>query len=705
MRAETMLSFGREPPPNLATNVEIAAAFHDLGKLDPANQAALRQGRAGRMPWDHIDAGVAHLLASGNRMAAWLVRAHHAPGLPCVAKHFDPDGLGPKLRGRRDDSKPRSEHLAQEERTNARLSRYLADHNAAFGAVDISPARASHGLAMRLALSCLVDADHSDTACFDSGVPPGEPVSPRWRDRLHRLDAYVLQLGRQRPGARNEARADFYRTARDTSITDAFACCEAPVGLGKTTAITAFLLKSALENNLRRLFVIAPYTNIIDQTVGVLREALTLCGENPEQVVVAHHHKADFSRRFDREIAVLWRAPIVVTTSVQFFETLAACAPSELRKLHELPGSAVFLDEAHAALPTPLWPQNWCWLRELAENWNCRFVFASGSLARFWENPQVISPTAVLPEIMPPRLGAAAIQSEKARIRYETAGLIASPDELIEQVEREPGPRLLMLNTVQSAAVIAKKMRAASKDVLHVSTALCPKDRTPVISQITDRLRQGEDDWTLVATSCLEAGVNLSFRTGFRERFSTASLIQTGGRVNRNGEYNTHGPSTVFDFVLDPVDGITRHPAARDPGEVLKRQLARGDLAKLSPAALVSAAMAEELGLESGQNRLLKAEKRKDYPGAAKYGQVISADTRIVVVDSNLAERLKAGERLSFLEILAGSVQIWAERIEKLNLHSFPDRPELYEWPHDYDGFIGYMAGVLKMGALRAEVI
>src|SRR6185312_6279133 len=120
-------------------------------------------------------------------------RAHHAPGLPCLAKHFA-DSLGLKLRGRRDDSKPRGEHLEQEERTNAHLSQYLADHNAAVGPVDTPPARAYHGLAMRLALSCLVDADHSDTASFDSGVPPGEPVPPRWRDRLHRLDAYVEEL-------------------------------------------------------------------------------------------------------------------------------------------------------------------------------------------------------------------------------------------------------------------------------------------------------------------------------------------------------------------------------------------------------------------------------------------------------------------------------------------------------------------------------
>lgn len=698
-RAERMLSFAREASPDLLANIEIAATFHDLGKLDPCNQAALKQGRAVRMPWDHIDAGVAHLLACGNRMAAWLVRAHHSPGLPCLAKHFDPDDIGLKLRGLRHETVERTKHDKQMRRTDGRLSQYLADHEAAVGRTTIAPAKPSHGLSMRLALSCLVDADYSDTAAFDSGFVPGASIVPLWQDRLHRLDAYVDSLSRNGGGSRDSARADFYRAARDANIPGAFACCEAPVGLGKTTAITAFLLKSALENNLRHLFIVAPYTNIIDQTVRVLREALCLPGENPQDVVVAHHHKADFSSRFDRDIAVLWRAPIVVTTSVQFFETLAACRPSELRKLHELPGSAVFLDEAHAALPVPLWRQNWRWLHELADKWSCRFVFASGSLAKFWENRQVIDTPAAVPEIMPPNLGAAVVSSERERIRYETAGLISSPDELSRLVECNPGPRLLILNTVQSAAVVAKKMHEAGKDVLHVSTALCPKDRAPIVNRIIQRLKRGDKNLTVVATSCLEAGVDLSFRTGFRERFSTANLIQTGGRVNRNGEYSNHGPATVFDFVLETVDGITRHPGARDPGEVLKRQFARGDFCRMSPTALVSAAMAEELKNGSAQDQLTKAEKEKDYPKVAQCGRVIQADTRVVVVDRNLARRLHLGKRLSFQEILAGSVQLWAQRIEALGLTAFPERRELYEWPHEYDGFLGYMAGALKMHA------
>jgi CRISPR-associated endonuclease/helicase Cas3 len=106
-RAKAMLGHANGQPPELLDALDVAAAFHDLGKLDTDNQRALQTGRNARMPWDHIDAGVAHLGQAGNWMAAWLVRAHHAPGLPCWARHFDPDGLGPRLRGlRHDDGDP-----------------------------------------------------------------------------------------------------------------------------------------------------------------------------------------------------------------------------------------------------------------------------------------------------------------------------------------------------------------------------------------------------------------------------------------------------------------------------------------------------------------------------------------------------------------------------------------------------------------------
>ena len=702
-RAEAMLRYASDPPAGLLDAIGAAACFHDLGKLDPANQDALRSGREARMRWDHIDGGVAHLSAQRNMMAAWLVRAHHAPGLPANATHFT-DPNDPRLRGRRNDDDDRRRHADQIARTDEYLAAYLTAHESAVGRTEVARTRSQHGLIMRLALSCLVDADHTDTARAETMREPVSGPEPQWKERLARLDNHVANLPRRSHSTRDLNRRAFYEACRDACIEAPMAACEGPVGIGKTTAVPAYLIRRAGAEGLRHLIVVAPYTNIISQTVSELRRALTLPGEQPEDVVIEHHHRADFESLNARDMAVLWRAPVIVTTAVQLFETIASNHPGQLRKLHELPGSAIFIDEAHAALPTPLWPQNWRWLRELTTNWRCRVVFASGSLARFWENPDIVDEPVKLPELLPPTLAGPVLEAEKQRVRYTRGKRCETPADLVGRVSAVPGPRLVILNTVQSAAVVAGAMREAGHQVEHLSTALCPRHRDAILARVKARFASGADaDWTLVATSCVEAGVDLSFRTAFRERFSTASLIQVGGRTNRHAEFPSGGE--VVDFMIDSGAGITAHPAARRPGSILGRQLRDGRFGfqKETPAELVTAAMREEIrGL--ADDRLSKAERERDYPEVAKAGRVIDTDTRLVVVESELLQRLEARQRVRFQDLLLGSVQIWATAIETLALESVRGHSELYAWQYDYDAcFLGYMAGILKLKDFQAQ--
>jgi CRISPR-associated endonuclease/helicase Cas3 len=702
-RAEAMLRYASDPPAGLLDAIGAAACFHDLGKLDPANQDTLRSGREARMHWDHIDGGVAHLSAKRNMMAAWLVRAHHAPGLPANAAHFT-DPNDPRLRGRRNDDDEPRRHADQIARTDAFLAAYLAAHDSALGRTEIARMPSRHGLTMRLALSCLVDADHTDSARAETMREPVPGLEPRWKERLARLDDHVAKLPRRSHGARDLNRQAFYEACRDACIGASMVACEGPVGIGKTTAVPAYLLRRASMEGLRHLIVVAPYTNIISQTVGELRRALTLPGEQPQDVVVEHHHRADFESLDARDMAVLWRAPVIVTTAVQLFETLASNHPGQLRKLHELPGSAIFIDEAHAALPTPLWPQNWRWLQELTTDWRCCIVFASGSLARFWENPDIVDDPVKLPELLPLALAGPVLDAEKQRVRYTHGKRCETSADLVRRVSAAPGPRLVILNTVQSAAVVARAMREDGHQAEHLSTALCPRHRDMILARVKERLVPGADgDWTLVATSCVEAGVDLSFRTAFRERFSTASLIQVGGRTNRHAEFPDGGE--VVDFMIDSGAGITAHPAARRPGSILGRQLRDGrfEFQKETPAELVTAAMREEIR-DLADDRLGKAERERDYPEVAKAGRVIDTDTRLVVVESTLLQRLEARERVKFQDLLLGSVQIWATAIEHLGLEPVRGHGELYAWQYDYDAkFLGYMAGVLKLKDFQAR--
>ena len=185
----------------------------------------------------------------------------------------------------------------------------------------------------------------------------------------------------------------------------------------------AHLLRAAEDKGLRRVFVVLPYTNIITQSARVYRCALTLRGEKARDVVAEHHHRSEFPEGENerdspaRQYACLWHAPIVVVTAVQFFETLAAANTADLRKLHQLPRSAIFIDEAHAALPAKLWPQAFRWLRQLVGDWGCHCVLASGSLPKFWQIKEFIDAgaPAVVPPLLPDSCRRRASDAESSR--------------------------------------------------------------------------------------------------------------------------------------------------------------------------------------------------------------------------------------------------------------------------------------------------
>lgn len=511
-----------------------AVAYHDLGKLDETNQSSFRKGREARLWIDHIDAGVAHTFMNGDKFAAWLVRGHHAPGLPSMADEVVKSMVSqvPLLRGVRrrscetDDERKR--HLALIQLTDARRDHYAACHRANALSPPVSAASPVHGLTMRLALSCLVNADHADSARHDTRRELPIPLPGRWEERICSLDRYVTGLPKRDP-VRDKQRSLLYDACKHARHDDPIVSCQAPVGSGKTFAVTRYLLAKAYAHKpapLRRLFVIAPYTSILTQTARRLREALVLPDEpDPTAIVAEHHHRADFGDSLDlRDLATLWRAPIVVTTAVQFFETIAACNPTDLRKLHELPGSAIFIDEAHSCIPVHHWPQQWRWLRELAQDWSCAVVLASGSMVRFWESEAVITPPAQLPELTPRQILDTMHQSEKLRVRIEQcrpgdqSRSCLNRGELIEALARRTrthGPTLCVLNTVQTAAVIARDLarklgeanahqpsldRTTLRDrkVLHLSTALTPHDREAIVDEIERRQSNGPDDWALV---------------------------------------------------------------------------------------------------------------------------------------------------------------------------------------------------------------
>lgn len=717
-RAEEAGRYAERRADRLLLIVRAAAAYHDLGKLDAANQEVLALESRQKLPLGHEDAGVEALLQLGRTESAILVACHHA-GL--FSQSVERKKQERSFRNLQENDQGKVADLVDE-----RLSTYLEIHKAAGCPVVDGPrdgVLSRDGFERRVALSCLVDADHSDSARHTKGMTassrPRSRTAPRWAERRQALDRYIDALTEtsRKTGKdhRTALRQRLYSACCEADSFPSIRSCEAPVGSGKTTAVMAYLLKVAEERGLRHVFVVLPYTNIIRQSIKVYRDALVLPGESPEEIVAEHHHQADFASDQLRDLATLWRAPIIVTTAVQFFETLAASRTAQLRKLHELPGSAVFLDEAHAAIPSYMWMQCWRWIDTWVRDWSGHLVLGSGSLARFWKFPDFIDATGIgsvsVPDLAPEGLRQDLVKAETRRVKLRLHNEALSLSDLVAFVDTKPGPRLVILNTIQSAAVLAATMRDEGHEVLHLSTALAPVHRDVIVDRIEQKLeatRKGKQDpnWTLVATSCVEAGMNFSFRFGFREEASVSSAIQVSGRVNRGGSLDE---AEVWIIRCDdPL--LSRNPAMAIPSRVLSWLFDQNLVATLPPSDLTTEAFKRELTegqLENGR-RIVKLEAAMEYPCVAKECQVIKDETEAVVIDPGIVERLRRHEQVDRLDVLRHSVRIRRQLIDERGLEPvFPvrldQRPELWSWGAGrYSAeFLGYMEDLLPL--IRAK--
>ena len=671
----------------LSAIVRDSALLHDLGKLEERNQSVLREQsrRRRHLPVDHTDAGSAALQKMGSGCAAMLVYSHHQ-GLPDLSTEFAARGC----------SIFRNGNAAVRAETDAALPALLRQHEALFPRKPNKEVQAYDGdpaVFLRMALSCLADADHGDTAAAFGQTEKAMPEL-RPQERLAALDHYVSKFGET--DERSSLRRELYQSCRSAEAHSGFSVCGSPVGSGKTTAVMAHLLEQACKRNARRIFVVLPYTSIIRQSVDIYRKALVLPGETPEDVVAELHSRADFEDIETRYLTALWRAPIVVTTAVAFFETLSSHNPAALRRLHELPGSLIFVDEAHSALPIRLLPLAWHWMNVLADEWSCYWVLASGSLVRYWELQPLSGlsmPQPEIAELVRPDLQRELSRYESSRITFRWREKPIGRKELPKWVQEAPGPRLLILNTVQSAAVIAADIAAefGQTHVEHLSTALTPEDRGNTIDRIRRRLADPDDaDWTLVATSCVEAGVDFSFRTGFREISSLLSLLQAAGRVNRHGR-NTE--AVMWSFSLQDDSMLPKNPALDVSAAVLRSYFQKR--LPITPE-LSTRSMQDELVRDDSCMSAIcdfaELEAAQQFRTLAQKFRVIDQKTVLAVPDDSMASAIAEG-RASWQELQRHAVSVRKEKIVLWHLREIADG--IYQWTLGYDSFLGYMHGVL----------
>lgn len=525
--ATAQLAADRGAPLGLSQTARLAGAFHDWGKYDPAFDRVL-MGKGDRV--EHSTAG-GHLLieradrvtARAAQVLAHAILGHHA-GLP--------DSLG--------DGRSLGERLEQfTDRVDPAL--------AAGAAVDLRPAAAELAakcrkatewfdlsLAGRMAFSCLVDADYRDTEAFYARLENLDPDRdwPVLADVLGGLRAALdtRLAGFQRDTDLNHLRADILAHIRSQAHRPpGLYTLTVPTGGGKTLASMAFALDHAAAHGHRRVIYAIPYTSIIDQTAATFRD---LFGD----LVLEHHSAIDDDKRCPEGRDKLrlamedWAAPIVVTTNVQLFESLFAARPSRARKLHNIAGSVIILDEAQCLPRDLLLPSLWM-IDALAALYGCTIVLCTATQPAFDSAQLKDGGLDLAGRELAPDPAALAGQLRRAQI---VQGGVMSDDDLVSALRDRP-QAMVIVNSRKHALALFDRIRAEGLEgAVHLTTRQHAVDRRLVIADIRKRLCAGFP-CRLIATSLIEAGVDLDFPVGWRAEAGLDSIIQSAGRVNREG--------------------------------------------------------------------------------------------------------------------------------------------------------------------------
>ncbi|WP_205583768.1 CRISPR-associated endonuclease Cas3'' [Pseudomonas aeruginosa] len=385
----------------------------------------------------------------------------------------------------------------------------------------------------RMLFSCLVDADYLDTEAFYDRTEGRRSLREQARSSLAELRAALDGHLAEFKGDTlvNLLRGEILAGVRGKANEQpGLFSLTVPTGGGKTLASLAFALDHALAHGLRRVIYVIPFTSIVEQNAAVFRRALGALGE---QAVLEHHSAFVDERRQSLEARKKlnlamenWDAPIVVTTAVQFFESLFADRPARCRKLHNIAGSVVILDEAQT-LPLKLLRPCVAALDELALNYRCSPVLCTATQPAL-QSPDFVGGLQDVRELAPEP---GRLFRELERVRVQALGSLEDAA-LTEQISRRDQV-LCIVNNRRHARALYESL-AELPGARHLTTLMCAKHRSQVLAEVRQLLITGEP-CRLVATSLIEAGVDVDFPVVLRAEAGLDSIAQAAGRCNREG--------------------------------------------------------------------------------------------------------------------------------------------------------------------------
>ena len=488
--------------------------LHDIGKYSAEFQKKIKENLDIRV--DHSTAGakVCENLDGCYWLLTYCIAGHHA-GLPDLGR----EGLPSSLLGR--------------------LKKRLCDYSAYEKEIEI-PQITTPPIAMnpeqdpnfalsvfiRMLYSCLVDADFLDTEQFMNNGTVQRDSGENMDVLLEKLQNYIAKwLINRNDTTIDGRRSEILRNCLEMGKSSkGLFQLTVPTGGGKTVASLAFALQHAVENHMDRVIYVIPYTSIIEQNAQVFREILS--SEN----VLENHSNVDYesSEEFKpmQLAAENWDKPVVVTTNVQFFESLYANKSSKCRKLHNIVNSVIIFDEAQMLPPNYLKPCM-AMIEELLQQYGTSIVLCTATQPAL---QQFLPEKYVARELCPRR-------EEQfrffERVTYQNIDTVTE-EEMAEKLQQE-WHALCIVNTRKRAQRLYEQLQG--EGVYHLSTTMYPAHRKRVLAEIRERLDDKKGKKCIViSTSLVEAGVDLDFTSVYRELAGVDSIIQAAGRCNRNGE-------------------------------------------------------------------------------------------------------------------------------------------------------------------------
>lgn len=580
---------------------------HDIGKCSAEFQKRLQGGP----PVDHGAAGALECAKVGENAAACCVAGHHG-GLP-------------------DFGNPKTDYPGAPT-CAGRLKKAIAGGIPPYHWQGTLPAPGKkppitdpYGLFMwtRMLYSCLVDGDYLDTERFMAETPPARGGYDPLPVLLERLNAYIgpwfpgnTELNRNRCAILSEC-------IEKAALPRGLYSLTVPTGGGKTVSSLAFALNHAVTQGLDRVIYVIPYTSIIEQNAGVFRDILG------EANVVEHHSGVSFEDEgetnrhncLERLATENWDAPVIVTTAVQFFESLYGNRSSQCRKLHNIANSVVIFDEAQMIPTCHLLPCVGA-MASLVSQFRSTVVLCTATQPMLGDLFRRFCPEQPIRELCPKISDSF---TGFRRVVYREGGKCLE-EALAEELGRQ-NQALCIVNTRKAARSLYTLLPEAGR--FHLSTLMYPAHRKKILAQVRQRLREGLP-CRVVSTSLIEAGVDVDFPAVWREIAGLDSIAQAAGRCNREGKRPPENSVVTYFQGENPVPPLQRVPI-RAAQEALKSGGDPGDPAVMDR---YFGALRSLIGEDMDRSQVLKTVREELLPfeTVAKAFHLINEDTRTVYI-------------------------------------------------------------------------